>query len=185
MERVPEPITTRLALGLAGVIGALLLLEQAPELQRLLEPVNVGLARATEWLIQRLDLPVARQGAILRHPDGFSYRITTACSGLRPAALIAVTLLMVPATWFSRLSGVGMALAGIEALNLGRLVHLYWVGAVDPDAFFMAHRVTWNIVAIAAIVGFLALWIRARRPVAGCKYKHAGDIAQECATQSR
>ena len=59
MKRVPEPITTRLVLGLTGVMVALLLLEQAPELQRLLEPVNLGLARATEWLIQRLDLPVA------------------------------------------------------------------------------------------------------------------------------
>ncbi len=88
MGRMPEPITTRLALGLAGVFGALALLEQASELQRLLEPVNLGLARATEWLIQRLDMPVARQGANLTHPDGFSYRITTACSGLRPAVLI-------------------------------------------------------------------------------------------------
>ena len=150
---------TRLTLGLAGVIVALLLLEQAPELQRLLEPVNLGLARATEWLIQRLELPVARQGAILTHPDGFSYRITTVCSGLRPVVLITVTLLMVPATWFSRLTGMCIALAGIEALNLGRLVHLYWVGVVDPDAFFMAHRVIWNIVAIAAVVGFLAAWL--------------------------
>ena len=167
MEHVPQPITTRLALGLAGVIAALLLLEQAPGLQRLLEPVNLGLARATEWLIQRLDLPVARQGAILTHPDGFSYRITTVCSGLRPAVLIVVTLLMVPATWFWRLSGACMALVGIEALNLGRLVHLYWVGVVNPDAFFMAHRVTWNIVAIAAVVGFLAAWLylsQGRRP---------------------
>ncbi len=164
---MPEPITTRLALGLAGVFGALALLEQASELQRLLEPVNLGLARATEWLIQRLDMPVARQGANLTHPDGFSYRITTACSGLRPAVLIIVTLLMVPATWFSRLAGVCVALVGIEALNLGRLVHLYWLGVVDPDAFFMAHRVTWNIVAIAAIVGFLAAWLylnQRRRP---------------------
>ncbi len=167
MERVPEPITTRLALGLAGVIAALLLLEQASELQRLLEPVNLGLARATEWLIQRLELPVARQGAILTHPDGFSYRITTVCSGLRPAVLITVTLLMVPATWSSRLTGVCIALAGIEALNLGRLVHLYWVGVVDPDAFFMAHRVIWNIAAIAAVVGFLGVWLylnQRRRP---------------------
>ena len=159
MKRVPGPITTRLALGLAGVMVALLLLEQAPELQRLLEPVNLGLARATEWLIQRLDMPVARQGAILMHPDGFSYRITTACSGLRPALLIVVTLLVVPATWIWRSAGVCMALVGIEALNLGRLVHLYWVGVVDPGAFFMAHRVTWNIIAIAAIVGFLAAWL--------------------------
>jgi len=158
VQRVSTPITTRLALGLAGVIAVLVLLEQAPELQRPLEPVNLGLARATELLLQYLDMPVARQGAILMHPDGFSYRITYVCSGFRPIALVAVTLLMVPATWFSRLAGVCVAVVGIEALNLGRLVHLYWTGVVDPDAFFMAHRVTWNIVTVVAVIGYLALW---------------------------
>jgi exosortase/archaeosortase family protein len=153
------PITPRLALSLAGVIAVLVLLEQAPELQRPLEPVNLGLARATELLLRYLDVPVARQGAILMHPDGFSYRITYVCSGFRPAALIAVTLLMVPATWLSRLTGVCVAVVGIEALNLGRLVHLYWIGVMDPDAFFMAHRVTWNIVTVVAVVAYLALWI--------------------------
>ena len=159
MQRVSEPITTRLALGLAGVIGVLVLLEQAPALQRPLEPLNLGLAWATELLLQHLDMPVARQGAILMHPDGFSYRITYVCSGLRPIALIVVTLLLVPATWFSRLSGLCVAVTGIEALNLCRLVHLYWTGVVNPDAFFMAHRVTWNIVAIGAVVDCLTLWL--------------------------
>ncbi|GMQ74956.1 MAG: hypothetical protein BMS9Abin01_0199 [Gammaproteobacteria bacterium] len=159
MQRASTPITTRLALGLAGVIAVLVLLEQAPELQRPLEPVNLGLARATELLLQYLDMPVARQGAILIHPDGFSYRITYVCSGFRPIALVAVTLLMVPATWLSRLTGVSVAVVGIEALNLGRLVHLYWTGVVDPDAFFMAHRVTWNIVTVVAVIGYLALWL--------------------------
>ncbi len=163
MQRVSTSITTRLGLGLAGVIAVLVLLEQVPELQRPLEPVNLGLAWATELLLQYLDVPVTRQGAILMHPDGFSYRITYVCSGLRPAALIAVTLLIVPATWLSRLAGVCVAVVGIEALNLVRLVHLYWTGVMDPDAFFIAHRVTWNIVTVVAVVAYLALWIGVKR----------------------
>ncbi len=163
MQRASTPDTARLALGLAGVIAVLVLLEQMPALQRPLEPVNLGLARATELLLQYLDVPVARQGTILMHPDGFSYRITYVCSGFRPIALIAVTLLMVPATWLSRLTGVCVAVVGIEALNLVRLVHLYWTGVMDPDAFFMAHRVTWNIVTVVAVVAYLALWIGVRR----------------------
>jgi len=159
VQRASTSITTRLGLGLAGTIAVLVLLEQAPELQRPFEPVNLGLARATELLLQYLDMPVSRQGAILTHPDGFSYRITYVCSGLRPAALIAVTLLIVPATWLSRLTGVCAAVVGIEALNLVRLVHLYWTGVMDPDAFFIAHRVTWNIITVVGVIGFLALWL--------------------------
>ena len=80
MPRASTPDTARLALSLTGVIAVLVLLEQTPELLRPLEPVNLGLAQATELLLQYLDVPVARLGTILMHPDGFSYRITYVCS---------------------------------------------------------------------------------------------------------
>ena len=159
MRRDTKPITLRLGFALTGVMGVLVLMEQSPELQQLLEPINLGLSRATELVLRYLEMPVARQGSVLTHPDGFSYRITYVCSGFRPAALIAVTLLMVPATWLSRLCGLIIAVVGLQALNLCRLVHLYWTGVMDPDAFFVVHRVTWNIIAVIAVVGFLALWV--------------------------
>ena len=159
MQRDTKPITIRLGFALTGVVGVLVLMEQSPGLQQLLEPINLGLSRATELVLRYLEMPVARQGAVLTHPDGFSYRITYVCSGFRPAALIAVTLLVVPATWLSRLSGLIIAVVGLQVLNLCRLVHLYWTGVVDPDAFFVVHRVTWNIVAVLAVVAFLAVWL--------------------------
>ncbi len=176
MQRVPKPITIRLAIALTAVTGVLVLMEQSPELQRLLEPVNLALSRATELVLRHMEMPVARQGAVLVHPDGFSYRITYVCSGFRPAALIAVTLLMVPASWFSRLSGLCIAVVGMEALNLCRLVHLYWIGVVDPGAFFVAHRVIWNIVAIIVAVGFLALWLYLTGPRSRGRSPATADI---------
>ena len=136
-----------------------MLVELSPALQQLFEPINVGLSWATEHVLQYLKLPVTRQDTVLIHPDGFSYRITYVCSGFRPAAFIAVTLFALPATWVSRLSGLFIAIIGMQALNLCRLVHLYWTGVVDPDAFFVTHRITWNIIAIIAVIGFLALWL--------------------------
>jgi exosortase/archaeosortase family protein len=138
-------------------------LELAPALHRAFEPLNIGIARATEWLLLQLGIPVSRSDAVLAHPDGFSYRITYVCSGLRPIAIIAVTLLIVPVSRGWRLTGLALGVMGVEALNLCRLVHLYWLGVVDPDAFFTAHRVTWNIVAIVMVAGFLLLWLRGSR----------------------
>lgn len=158
-----EPVTVRLALGLGCVLSALVLLELAPGLHGSFESVNIGLARTTEWLLGQLEIPVARRGAVLSHPDGFAYRITYVCSGLRPISVVAVTLLVVPAAWSWRLTGLALGVIGIEALNLCRLVHLYWLGVVEPDAFFTAHRVTWNIVAIVMVAGYLLLWLRGSR----------------------
>ena len=149
----------RLAIALAVVMGLMLLMEQSAHWQRLMAPLNIGLAQATEFLLRQMELPVTRHGAVLAHPDGFSYRITYVCAGIRPAALILVTLLIMPASWASRIAGLAVALVGIEALNLLRLVHLYWTGVVDREAFHVAHRLTWNIIAVVAVLIFLAVWL--------------------------
>ena len=151
--------TTRLAMGLAGVVGVLLVMELAPGLQRLLEPVNLLLAQTVETLLVRMDMAVTRTGTVLMHPDGFGYRIDYVCSGFRPAALIAITILVVRATRAQRIVGILMALVGIEAINVGRLVHLYWLGVHWPEAFPVAHEVVWNVLAVVAVLAYLGAWL--------------------------
>ena len=151
--------TTRLAMGLAGVVGLLSVMEYAPGLQRLLDPVNLLLAQTVESLVVRMDMAVTRTGTVVMHPDGFGYRIDYVCSGFRPLVLIAITILIARATWAQRIVGILIALVGIEAINVGRLVHLYWLGVHWPEAFSVAHEVVWNVVAVLAVLGYLGTWL--------------------------
>lgn len=163
-------ITLRLALALACVLGLFMLMEHWLVLQQLLQPLNQALAFSTELVLRHMDVAVSRQGSVLAHPDGFSYVISHECSGVRPLAIIAATLLVVPASWRSRFAGLAIAIIAVEALNVLRLVHLYVTGIVDADAFFVAHRVTWNIIAIVAVMTFLAVWLaRSQRPARGIR----------------
>ena len=146
-------------MGLVGVVGVLLVMELAPGLQRLLDPVNLLLAQTVEALVTRMGMAVTRSGTVLMHPDGFGYRIDYVCSGFRPAALIAITILVVRATWARRTVGILIALVGIEVINVGRLVHLYWLGVHWPEAFFVAHGVVWNILAVLAVLAYLGTWL--------------------------
>ena len=155
--------TTRLAMGLAGVVGVLLVMELAPGLQRLLDPVNLLLAQTVETVVVRMDMAVTRTGTVLMHPDGFGYRIDYVCSGFRPAALIAITILVVRATWAQRIAGILIALVGIEVINVGRLIHLYWLGVHWPEAFSVAHEVVWNVVAVLAVLAYLGTWLALTR----------------------
>ena len=159
VHTLPGSVSIRVAVALAGATGLLLMMEQWSQWQHVLDPVTNALAHVTELVLRHMHIPVARHGNVLAHPDGFSYRIDYACSGVRPAMLIAVTLLVLPASWSARIAGFCIALAGIEALNLVRLVHLYWIGIADPENFYLAHRVLWNAVAIAAVSVFLCAWI--------------------------
>ena len=121
MEHPTMSSTTRLAMGLAAAVGVLLVLELTPSLQRLLDPVNVLLAQTVEYLVARMDMAVMRSGTVLRHPDGFGYRIDYLCSGIQPAALIAITILVVRASWAQRIVGILMAMVCVEVFNVGRL----------------------------------------------------------------
>lgn len=157
--------TLRAGVAIAIAMLALAAVELSPSVQRLFEPLNLALAHTVELALGALDVPVSRRGAVLAHPDGFSYRITYVCSGVRPAILVGVVLLAVPASWRARLAGLAAAFMALEALNLCRLVHLYWTGVTNPEAFFFAHRVAWNAAFVAAVAGLLALWLAvAARP---------------------
>jgi exosortase/archaeosortase family protein len=163
-------ITLHLALALACVLGLFMLMEHVLVLQQLLQPLSRVLAFSTEFVLRHMDVAVSRQGTVLTHPDGFSYIISHECSGIRPIGVIAATLLVVPASWRSRCLGLAMAVVAVEALNVLRLVHLYYTGIADADAFFVAHRVTWNIIAIVAVMAFLAVWLaRSQRPARGIR----------------
>ncbi len=159
MEHATMSTTTRLAMGLACVVGLLLVLELAPGLQRLFEPLNVLLAQTVEYLVARMGMPVMRSGTVLMHPDGFGYRIGYLCLGFQPAALIATTILLVRASWTQRIVGILAALACVEALNVGRLIHLYWLGVHWPEAYSVAHDVVWNVLAVLAGLAYLGIWL--------------------------
>jgi len=159
MERPTMSSTSRLAMGLAGAAGMFLVMELSPSLQRLLDPVYLLLAQTVEYLVVRIDLAVTRTGTVLMHPDGFGYRIDYVCSGFRPAALIATTILVVRATWSQRIVGILIALACIEIINVGRLIHLYWLGVHRPEAFAAAHDVVWNVLAVVAVLAYLGTWL--------------------------
>lgn len=159
MDRPARTNNTRLVGGFVAVVGVLLLLEHSPVLQRLLDPLNLLLAQVVEHLVTRMGMPVTRTGIVLMHPDGFGYRIDYVCSGFQPWALIATTILVVRATWAQRLAGILVALVCVEIFNVGRLVHLYWLGVYWPQAYDAGHDIVWNVLAVITGLAYLGAWL--------------------------
>jgi exosortase/archaeosortase family protein len=151
--------TTRLAVGLLGAVGVLSLLAHSPVVQGLLEPVNLLLAHIVEYLVTGAGIATTRTGNVLMHPDGFGYRIDYLCSGFQPWLLITATILVVRATWLQRIGGILGAFACVEVFNVGRLVHLYWLGVHWPDAYDTGHDVVWNVLAVITALAYIGAWL--------------------------
>ena len=99
----------------------------------------------------------------------FSIAVVTACTGLFLTAVFWAAVLAYPARWLAKLVGAGIGLAGIFALNIVRLVSLFYVGLYFPRYVDQVHLLIWQSLII---VFSLFLWLFWAGKVAHAAYKH-------------
>lgn len=91
----------------------------------------------------------------IRSPQ-FAITIKRGCDALEPSWLFCAAVLAFPASWPRRLLGMVGGVAAILALNLIRIVSLYFFGLHLPGIFETMHLEVWPVIFI--LVAFL-LWI--------------------------
>lgn len=98
----------------------------------------------------------------------FPLRIVLDCAALDAQCLFAAAVLAYPAPWRHRIVGVLAGCSAIAAVNIGRIVVLYFVGVHAPSAFnFMHEEVMQVAIVLLSLMIFVGwtLWIaRAARP---------------------
>jgi exosortase/archaeosortase family protein len=148
----------RFILTVVALVGTFLIVYRDDLLGQFLSPW-VGLtARMTLAVLHLLGIEAVRVVSQIHHPGGFAYEIYYRCTGVLPVAILTSCITAFPASW--RCKGIGLA-SGVPlliALNLVRLVHLFYLGAHAPAAFDLAHRVVWEAVLISATVLIWWLW---------------------------
>ena len=68
-----------------------------------------------------------------------------------------------PAPWRRRLAGLVAGLLAIQALNLVRVVSLFWIGAHRPALFSASHTVLWQSAVVLASVLLFLFWAARER----------------------
>jgi exosortase H (IPTLxxWG-CTERM-specific) len=94
-------------------------------------------------------------GSTIRSPQ-FSITIKRGCDALEPSWLFCAAVLAFPAPWRRRLPGIFAGVVIILALNLVRIVSLYFIGIHLPGFFEMMHLELWPVIFIFVA---LLLWI--------------------------
>lgn len=112
-------------------------------------------AASAAGALNALGASVVNTGTIVGS-SSFAYNIVTECTAIGPIILFAGAVLAYPATWRSRAIGISMGVVLLTALNLVRLVSLFYIGAYFPNYLPMAHYLVWQ----AAIILFaILLWL--------------------------
>ncbi len=98
--------------------------------------------------------------------ERFIVDVAPSCTGLVPVLLFICAVLAYPSRWSAKLAGILPGAACLFALNMMRIVSLFYTGVYFRRYYEVAHLVLWQTLLL---LGAILLWlVWARR---------AGDVA--------
>jgi exosortase/archaeosortase family protein len=136
-------------------------------------------AHVSAGLLRMVGEEVFASGVVLRG-DRFAVSIHRGCEALEPTVLFAAAALSAPFPWRMRVAGVLSGILALGALNLVRIVSLYYVGARWPAAFQTLHVDFWPVAFIAVTLMLWLAWavwaVRSRTQTAGGRAEARADV---------
>jgi len=141
---------------------ALFTLEMLAPVQRtVILPWTATLADLSGWLMQWFDSRVAVSGKVIRSTlSDFGVSIEPGCNGVEAMIVLLAAVVAFPAPWIHKLKGLVAGFIAIQALNLTRIVSLYYLGLWNPALFEWAHLYVWQaLIMLDALIVFL-IWVR-------------------------
>lgn len=145
-----------------AILVGLFAAELTPPGQRFfVDPWTHAVARAATGAMQWFDPAVIVTGSsIVDSATGFGVTILAGCNGVEAMIVLVAGMLAYPAPWKHRLVGLAVGIAAIQALNLVRIVSLFYLGKWDHDVFEWAHLYAWQaLIMLDALIVWL-LWLR-------------------------
>jgi exosortase H (IPTLxxWG-CTERM-specific) len=123
-----------------------------------IKPYTEFLARAVAAVINLFGEVAVAEGALVRSPR-FSINIAMGCDGVEASSLFLAGVLAFPTTRRAKLIGVAFGIPLIHAINLGRLVGLYYAGVFMPSVIDEVHVYVAQTVVILLSTALLFLWL--------------------------
>jgi exosortase/archaeosortase family protein len=127
---------------------------------RILGSFAALVASVVQWVLRWAGIEAVRAGTYLYVPGGFGYEIAIGCTGLLPAAVLTVAIWASPGTGAAKRRGVLVGVPVVLAVNLLRMVHLFYLGVHSPRLFGPAHAVVWEAALVLVTFATWLLWIR-------------------------
>jgi exosortase H (IPTLxxWG-CTERM-specific) len=148
------------------ILVALFAAELTPPVQSaVVLPWTELLARLSAGLILFFDANVAAQGKLLwSTANNFVISIEAGCNGIEAAIILIAAMLAFPAPWKHRVIGILAGLFAVQALNVVRVISLFYLGQWDLRVFEWAHLYLWQALIMLDVLIVWLIWIRTLPP---------------------
>lgn len=152
----------RFAFFFTTILLALFAAELTPPGQAwVVEPWTSIVARTATAVATLFDPSVMASGAALvSMKTGFAVTIVAGCNGLEAMIVLVAAVIAYPAPWKNRFIGLAAGSAAIAALNLVRIVSLFYIGQWNLTAFEWAHLYVWQVLIMLDALIVWLVWLR-------------------------
>jgi exosortase H (IPTLxxWG-CTERM-specific) len=152
----------RFAILFVVILIGLFALELTPAGQAVVQPWTGLVADTSSAVIRAFDGEARSQGNMVYSTrTGFAMIIMAGCNGVEAMLVLLAGILAYPAPWKLKLIGLAAGVVAIQALNLVRIVSLFYLGQWDMKWFEWAHLYAWQALIMLDALLVWMLWIRA------------------------
>jgi exosortase H (IPTLxxWG-CTERM-specific) len=126
-----------------------------------IEPFTAAIAKASAFVLQAFDSTVHAEGIVLSNmTTGAAVSIQPGCNGVEAMIVVMAAIAATPASWTYKLTGIGLSFVAIQALNLVRIISLFYLLQWNPVWFEWAHLYLWQaLIMLDGVIVYL-VWLR-------------------------
>lgn len=125
------------------------------------DPFTSVLASISTFLIDLFDDDAIAHGKVIQSlSSGFAVSIERGCNGLEAVIILFAALVAFPAPWKHRAIGFAIGFVAIQALNLVRIISLFYIGQWSQVWFDWFHHYLWQALIILDALVVWLIWLR-------------------------
>lgn len=124
-------------------------------------PITSAVAKVSVTVMMLFDKSVVSQGiAILDQVTGQGIEVVAGCNGMEAVIILFAAVFAFPATFRQKVLGFIAGFFAIHALNIVRIVSLYYLAKHSMTWFEWFHLYVWQMLIILDALVVWLLWLR-------------------------
>ena len=124
-------------------------------------PWTDAVARISAALMRTFDGSITTSGNVIgSSASPFAVSIEAGCNGVEATLVLVAAILAFPAPWPHRLRGIAAGVVAVQALNVLRVISLFYLGRLDRDVFEWAHLYVWQALIMLDVLIVWVVWVR-------------------------
>jgi len=152
----------RFLLGFVMLLGVSFALELTPWAQAwVVTPWTDAVARISGAMMRLFDGTITTSGNVIGSTaSAFAVAIEAGCNGVEATLVLVAAMVAFPAPWRHRVAGIVAGVLTVQALNIVRVISLFYLGRYDSDVFEWAHLYVWQALIMLDVLIVWVIWVR-------------------------